>query len=256
MEENQKNKILEFLGCGDHERKTLDTLFGFPNGASVVEISKKTNTTRTTIYGHVESLFKKGLLKKLSRNKTTIYAPQPTGVLKEMFDEKIESLKKYSRIINNLLVNENLVSVPKFSVHEGKKTPNPILLDMLRDSEEIFSIWPIEIMLDVIDPEEFEYFHKQRIKRGIKLNVLWSEDAKIKLSDHPFLDPENNSLREIRILPKGLNPGVGYSVYGTKVSMISNNNESFSFIVESQEFSKTLKNQFDYLWRLSRKYSE
>jgi hypothetical protein len=32
--------------------------------------------------------------------------------------------------------------------------------------------------------------------------------------------------------------------------MISSKNENFGFIIESKEFSKTLKSLFDFMWKL------
>lgn len=253
-----KDKLLKFLGCEDFELETFKVLLGYPEGVSVVTLSRQTGTTRPTLYGHLDSLIKKGLVKRYSKEKSSLYSAQSMEILMEMYKERLSEYEKNKSELKNLLEkNKTKNHIPRFSVHEGMGSPNPILLDILRSGEKnMFSVWPIEIMLKVIKPSEYEYFHSERIKRGIHLKVLWSKNTKVDLKKHPFLSPQYDNLREIRILPKEMEPTTGYNIYGQKVSVVSNTNESFGFIVDSPEFAKTLKNQFDYMWSKSKKYSQ
>jgi hypothetical protein len=48
---------------------------------------------------------------------------------------------------------------------------------------------------------------------------------------------------------------VGYEIYGNKVAFISSGSENYAFVIESKELVQTLRNQFDFFWKISKKYS-
>lgn len=142
-------------------------------------------------------------------------------------------------------------------VYEGQTAYEQVWRDILRTRKESYWVWPIKGMLERgISSEKLREFHKERIKRNITINVLWSEKMKLDIKKSPFLlsSDEKTSLRKIRILPKGLDQDVGYGIYGNKVAFISSGAENYAFVIESKELTKTLKNQFDFFWNISKKY--
>ena len=92
-------------------------------------------------------------------------------------------------------------------------------------------------------------------KKNIILYVLCPENKKITEKEYKSVGIEDvqGELRETRILPGRIDVHLGYGVYGDKVAFISSKKENFSFILESKDLAKTLKNQFDYFWKLSKK---
>ena len=106
-------------------------------------------------------------------------------------------------------------------------------------------------MIESIPESTYEMFMRERVKRGIWLNVLWPESKKVNFSDHPFLGSKDQ-LRKVRILPRGIDQFMGYGIYGSKVVFLSTKREHYGFIIDSVELSNTLKEQFDYFWKQSK----
>jgi len=255
IQQNEVQNILTFLGCNDHEMKTFQVLLQFPEGISVVELAKASHATRPTLYDHLDALIHKGLAKKYSREKSSLYAPQNYEVLIELYEAKISTLTQNKKVLKQLFSQKTPpIHTPRFSVFEGRQSVESVCMDILRSRPKITHwIWPISTMITMIPPDFFEYFHKERMARKIHAQVLWSEESQIPIDDHPFLLPQEKALREIRILPKEISPTVAYGIYDNKVAVIANHHESFAFIVESPGFAQTLINKFDYLWSKSKK---
>jgi len=254
IQKNEVQNILAFLGCNDHEMKTFQALLQFPGGISVVDLAKFSNTTRPTLYDHLDSLINKGLAKKYSQEKSSLYAPQDYKILLELYEAKIKHLDQNKKVLKQLFSQKMpAMHTPRFSVFEGKQSVESVCMDILRSRPKITHwIWPIRTMITMIPPEFFEYFHTERMNRGIHAQVPWSEESQISIDDHPFLLPHEKALREIRILPKEISPTVAYGIYDNKVAVIADDQESFAFIVESPGFAHTLISEFEYLWGKSK----
>jgi len=259
MEQNRIN-IFTNIGINKAESATFVTLLQFPDGISVLELSRELNLPRPTIYSHLDTLFQLGIAKKGLRENTSIIYPESKEIIERIFEEKINQLKKSKEQISESLEHgkSNAKFKPKFFVYEDRQAYEQVWRDILRTGEESYWIWPVKGMLEKgISSEKLQEFHEERIKRGIIMNVLWPENMKLNINKSPFLLDANEkvSLRKVRILPKGFDQDVGYGIYGNKVAFISSGSENYAFVIESKELVQTLRNQFDFFWKISKKYS-
>lgn len=252
-------EIITQIGLNRAEATTFSVLSQYPDGISVLELSRELNLPRPTIYSHLETLFKIGIAKKGLRENTSIIYPESKEIIETIFEEKIASLKKSKECLSLSFDNKKSISKfkPKFFVYEDQNAYEQVWRDILRTRNESYWVWPIKRMLEKgILSEKLQEFHEERIKRKIVMNVLWPEKMKLDIKKFPFLlsSDEKTSLRKIRILPKELEQDVGYGIYGNKVAFISSGSENYAFVIESKELTKTLKNQFDFFWKISKKY--
>ncbi len=247
---------LETIGCSKAEAETFLVLSKYKDGISVLSLSRELNVPRPTIYSHLESLSNKGLVKKGLAGKGSIfYTESPKNILaifEQRMIETLQSGKHLSEALDSL--DKKNTFKPRFFVFEGPQSYEHILRDILSEREEIFFVWPTTHTDLKVSEEHFLRFQQERIRRGIWMNSLWPQTMKGVLKTNPNLSLENKdgALRRIRILPKGLDQGIGYGIYGSKVAFISLGSEDYSFIIESRELSHALKNQFDFLWNLSK----
>lgn len=253
--------ILQQINITDFEAKTFTTLLQEPKGSTVLNLSKKLNLPRPTIYGHLDSLIKKGLVKKTLGETGTLFYAEDLETILSIYNEKIEQIKKAKNNLAKIIKTQEFPAShqPKFIFYDKPDSARSILRDILRSREpQTYWMWPITEMIKSVTPENLKWFNNERIKRGIWLNVLWPPTRKIVIKDLPFLLPANpkKSLRKVKILPQAIDQTLGYGIYGTKVAFISSVRENYGFIIDSQELAQTLKSQFDYFWQISKEYKE
>jgi sugar-specific transcriptional regulator TrmB len=126
--------ILQQIGLTDFEANTLTALFAETKGSTVLNLSKKLNLPRTTIYGHLESLMAKGLVKKtLSEQGTLFFAEDLESVL-EIYNEKIEQIQKAKDNLASLIKSQQFSTShqPKFIYYDKPAAGQSILRDILR----------------------------------------------------------------------------------------------------------------------------
>lgn len=252
-------KVLKEIGISEMESNTLILLLSEPEGLSVLRLSKKLNLPRTTIYGHIESLTKKSLVKKGVTERGAVFYAENTETISSLFDEKKKNIdeakKEFEKIAISKFNNQNYG--PKFTVYDRPDAAEAIFRDILRSRpKRTCWFWPVGEMVKTVPEDAFVFFQIERAKRKINLDVLWPEKRSVDLKKHLYLTPEKESLRNIKILPKEIDHMMGYGIYGNKVAFISSKRENYGFIIDSKELSETLQNQFDYFWEISKKHKE
>lgn len=146
----------------------------------------------------------------------------------------------------------------KFSVLDKGKVAQKIFWDILRDRPKSVQIfWPVRDMLASIAESTFAEWYKERIARQIHARILWPYKQKVNYAEHNVLGSGNTaeSLREVRILPKGVDASMAYMIYGHKVAYLSSERENYGFIVDSAELAELASSQFEFLWKLSKRDS-
>lgn len=251
-------QALKYINCNENEINTFISVLNQENGITVVQLSRKLNVPRPTIYGHLSSLIEKGLVKKaLIENGSKFFAEDLETVTK-IFDEKTEKINQAKKSLKESFEKQNTIGYqPKFVIFDMPNSAEAVLKDILRLKSDVFFFWPVEEMLKTINPNVIDSFNKTRLVKNIKLYVLWPENKKVDIEKNKFMgSPDTKkSLREIRILPKNIDFTMGYGIYGNKVAFISSYRENYGYVIDSKELSKTMKNHFDYLWKISKQYN-
>ncbi len=254
------SSLLQKLGCTKNEAETFLQLFGEPQGMSVLQLGKKLNLPRPTVYGYLNTLVATGLVKRALSSKGGRFYAESAERVASIFTEKADEFEfariSIERELRNA-TNKNHSYDPKLFVFDQSNAAELVLRDIIRSRvSETCWFWPIKDMLVKIPAEVHERFHRDRVARGMKLRVLWPQTQRMRLRDHrnhPELlgswGPE--ALREIRILPAHVPMLLGYGIYGSRVGFIGTKREHLGFVVDSPDLSGTLKSQFDYWWSIS-----
>ena len=253
--------ILQQINLTDFEARTFTALLAEPKGSSVLNLSKILNLPRTTIYGHLDSLIQKGVIKKTIGEQGALFFAEDLDTILEIYNEKIGQIKKAKDNLANIIKAQQFPAShqPKFIYYDKPSAGQAILRDILRSGvKESQWFWPIQEMIKVLTPDVMEWFNNERVARGIWINVLWPPKRQVQIKEHPFMLPADpkKSLRKVKILPSNIDQTLGYCIYGTKVAFISSIRENYGFIIDSQELAQTLKSQFDYFWKISKEYKE
>lgn len=221
-------------------------------------LAKKIQMPRATLYGLLNDLNTKGLVKQSEKNGVKIWQASPPEKISDTLNEQINDFENakigFSNILNNLKgkQKEGFVS-PKFYYYEGiegiKHALKDILLYRDLDSE---AFWPIKDMLEVLGSDFLNELNKKRIRQNIAAKVIWPKDKTVDINKYPFLGASKGFIRETRIAPPKVTCSMGYWAYKDKVIFLASKKEGFAFIVESAELRQLLKTQFDVLWNISK----
>lgn len=252
--------ILESLLCSEGEKKTFLTLLAAPKGLSVVSLSKQLSMPRPTLYGHVEALGEKGLIRKGLHGSGAIFHVEDAAHIEAIFNAKMYDFERAKQSVREALSQHSLQQnfAPRFTVYEGRDAYEKVFRDMLISGEkELQWIWPLTELMKQVPEQVFFDFHTERVQKGIWLHALWPYSKKVALEKHPLLFSikEKEALRQIRLLPPEIDQTIGYGCYGSKVAFISSEREHYAFTIESKELSMMYKNHFQFLWKISKPYS-
>jgi len=249
--------FLKQLDCSREESQTFDVLLSHPEGISVVVLAKKLNKPRATLYDHLNVLTEKGLVKKGLTEHGSVFYPEGHQTIRSIFDERAKSVTHAGILLEDRLrarPQSNAYN-PRFTILDNQNAAEKIFRDVLRSrTKESLWFWPAKALFHKSVPDEvFNHWHHERIRRNMHVRVLWPHKQQVCLAGNDILGSGNNkeSLRKIRILPGPIDATMGYGIYENKVGFISSTRENYGFIVDSKELAETLRNQFEFLWKIS-----
>ncbi len=235
--------ILKQFGLSDNEAKVYLALLELGK-ATILEIARKSQVKRTTIYALIGELKEKGLATETKKGvKTYFLAESPDNLL--AFSEK-----RHKMLEQALPELKSIYNVggekPKVRFYEGKDGYSTVYKNILKDEpKELLVIASYENWLKHIDWEFEEEWTKERIAMGIKLRWL---DFKTKKVEERAKEGKEGS-REIRFLPKDFPFTSNMFIYEGKIIIMSGRAKEFmAVVVENSEFSQMFKQLFEMLW--------
>jgi sugar-specific transcriptional regulator TrmB len=216
---------------------------------SILALSQKTGIKRPTCYLIVEELIKKGLLSSFPKAKKTIYIAEHPSIL----IRNSETIYKLSKTIAPEL--QNIMNVafdkPILKVFVGQKGLQNIFEDFIYDNKQkvIYYISSVSEMITAVGESYLRTWIDQRIKKGIKTVSIRIRDKERK---EELFSGTHGALRELKYAPEGFYIPYSVHIYDKKVAFISTKKDMFGFVVESEDFAKTIRVFFDFIWSMSK----
>ncbi len=247
-------KIFEELGLSAITQQVFNELVN-KGSMNARQLSEKVGIPRPSVYDHLKILKKKGLVMERTEDGGKIFSIDDVKNIEELLNKKIRSLEKekveFQNALPSLLKKTTFIE-PKikfYSEKEGvKQVINQIMLN--RDIETIL-MWPMSEMMKVLGDEYLKDLNIERVRKNIFLRVIWPEDKILDTEKFPYLGTGEEHLRDLRIAPKGMSWDMGYWMYEDKVAFLSSEKEGFGFVVQSKDFAKLIKAQFEEIWKIS-----
>ncbi len=197
MERSTILQNLEELGLSSNEAAVFcaSTELG---ATSIKELAIRSGVKRTTVYAVVDSLRKKGLVRKeLVGFKTKIVAESPK-CLHTMLERKqtqLDSLLPHLTALRHLEPRESTVRY--YIGMESLRSVYLGLLDEVRPQDD-YLVLSDQALWWALDSEFFKGFLKRRAKLSVKVRMIFTPSPK---AFHSRRHKAQNE--EIRILPKG-----------------------------------------------------
>ncbi len=234
-------KLLESAGLTKLEIKVYLAILDL-GSALVGVISRKSGAHRRSVYDVLDRLIEKGLVSYILTNNRRYYQATNPERLTELIKEKQNNI---AEILPELMLKFNLAKEKQetnfFRGKEGLKT---IFYDQLNEGKTICIIGGSEQAAEVIR-YFFEKYDKERIRKKIKVKILFSREAKSKIKRIP--------LSEIRFLPEGFGGLASTNIYGNKVAIIVwSRTNPLGILIKQKEVAESYLKYFELLWKIGK----
>lgn len=209
---------------------------------SVAQISKKAKIERTTAYGFIESLKKRGYLTVSRSGKKTVYSANNPKRLKGELEEKSRLIEA---VLPELLSITNAIDTkPKVRFFDSREGIYDIYRETLNYPDQRMLMW---MSSPWYDDEKFwrDFYMPTRIEKKIHLRAIVPKTEE----SVPFVKEDVVSLRETR-MTDGNDIAADIMLYGTRSIAIISYEESTALVIESQKLFETLKMIFEAHWAL------
>jgi HTH-type transcriptional regulator, sugar sensing transcriptional regulator len=250
-------QTLSVLGIGSVETSVYNTLIE-SGPVSAGFLARKCTLPRSSLYGYLETLRSKGLVRQSRKYDKKIWQAEPIETIGSLIQNDIDDLlqikDKFLAILPELQEKRTTDFVaPVITYFEGVEGMRQMFRDILLYCDiKTVALWSIRDALQFLGREFMEELIAKRTKNRISLRVIWPKEKAVDVSQFDFLIHNEKLFRDIRISSENITTSMGYWVYENKTSFISSKKESFGFIVESAELADMLRKQFEVFWKMSK----
>jgi len=230
------------------------------NGPQTVGIlAKRLDMARPSLYGFLRRLKEQGVVTESVKRGVKMFEAESPEKIRILFQKKIERLKdlaaEYELLLPELRARRSKAVVfPQVKVFEGEEGLRHAAASLLLNRDtETQAFWSIKNMVDILSPDFFQWFNKERIRQNIFVRAIWPKTRTVDIKKHPYLGVGEGFKREIRVAPAGIDFTMGYWLCGSKGIFITSRKEAVGFIIESDEFAEVLRTQFEFVWKASKR---
>lgn len=244
-------KELQELGLSDKEASVYVALLAVDND-SVVDLAKRTNINRTTIYPVLESLMNKGLVTEIKVDTKARFSAEPPERLvtfverqKVIFEEKSERVKDFVPKLKT--IQRESGEKPVITYFEGRDGIISSLenfFDYGKKGDLMHMIYSRDLVEDIFTLPEIKRFAKVRMDKNIEVRSVYtyskgelekSEGTKRFLIDNKY--PIKTDISVIRDL--------------VKISFLENNLSGI--LIKNKDLADTVRSIVEYIQDLNSK---
>ncbi|MFC2143175.1 TrmB family transcriptional regulator [Candidatus Aenigmatarchaeota archaeon] len=252
-----ETKILQKLGLTKSEIEVYVTLLRL-GSSTITPIKNKINIHPSKIYEHLNNLKKKGLVSYIKKQDARYFIASEPESITRILKEKMEALEKMKPDVSNLItalksIPREKIEEPPAMIYEGtegfKQMIRMLGIDTLEKGDTYYVLGAKEIPVMHMTGF-FKDFHKERIKKGIKVKILFNFNARRIAKERA-----KQTLSESKYLPKKI-PIPSYLVISKdRVAILYSTlrKSSFCVVIRNQEIVNGHLQFFNMMWKLGRK---
>jgi len=240
-------KTLKDLGFSDKKSAIYLALLELGE-ASIIEIARKSDIKRTTVYNILPKLTADGLDKKGVKSKKTIFYVDDPRKIKTELEEK---LHKANTLLPELLAIQNILpNKPKITFYEGLGGMKDLYRDTLNSLSPGDTLLSFTGLTDFkhLMPQDFaDWYIAERAHKKIRIKVIASDSE----TARAWKSAAQAELREIKIITdQKIKFDADTEIYGHKIALISYKENFMGVIIESVEISQMQRMSFELMWNL------
>ncbi|KKQ34130.1 MAG: Transcriptional regulator, TrmB [Candidatus Nomurabacteria bacterium GW2011_GWB1_37_5] len=238
-------KFLEDIGLSDKEAKVYLALLSVDN-YSVLELAKKTNINRTTIYPVLEKLMKDGLVSEVKINKKVKYQAASPERLETFIESQRVKLNEQSKVIQDVIPQLKSLAresgeKPIVTVYDGREGIINSLKGYFQSADEggtVYLVYPVDLIKETFSPKELEQFRNIRTNKSIKSKAIFNSVN----YEQPASD---ESGERFKIDEKKYPIKVDLGIYKDRIRINTLGKGLSAIYIRSQDLADTLRTLFD-----------
>jgi sugar-specific transcriptional regulator TrmB len=237
------NSLVEF-GLTLNEASVYLTSLSL-RATTILRLSKHSGIKRTTVYEIVDSLERKGLMKKEIRGLKTLYSPEPPDKLERTLDSKRILLSQTLPLLESKYHLKGTEGSIKY--YEGLTAIKNLYSDILNElkSGDFYYAISNESEWQSIDNGYFMKYHvEKRVDLGLAVKLLFIDSPEAQKRKQ-F---ERNFNEKVKLLPKNTNLHVDMVVTPKKLVTFQLHEPMVALVVENQSMITAQKELFELLW--------
>jgi predicted DNA-binding transcriptional regulator len=214
---------------------------------SLNKIQEKTGIERRNIYDILNKLIEKGFISyTIEKGKKTYQCTHPNKILEEIKSKK-ESLSHLEKIVpqitNTFNLNKPNIRAEVFRGNEAIKA----LLEEVLENKESFWIGGNCGVEKTPLKNWFKHWMTKRIEKKHIMHDLVDYGTQFEYLKKDISKHKKNYYKYYQ-LPKELNSPMVVLIFGNKVAQILWSDQSFAFVLESEEIKESFMKYFHYFW--------
>lgn len=222
---------------------------------NIQNLTQKSAIKRSTVYEMIKKLEKSGLISESIKGKRKVYIASEPEKLKRSIQEKEQLLKQILPELNSL---NNTGSIKlKITYYEGQEGLRQIHnLSLETVTKNVSWISPIKSIAESVGKEFLEGIIEKRAKNKYWIRSILVSDQHF--DSYKYYDPTtfDRTYRKIKFAPHGINISNAIGIWDNKVAVLSSRKEGFGFIIESEEYTNTMKIFYELIWNISKTWQE
>lgn len=250
-------EFLRELGFTDGEMRVYDALLSLgpsPSG----KITKKSGISSSKVYPILDRLSKKGMATYVVRSGVKHFQASDPRKLLELLEERKKFVEKQKKDVEKMLpgLMARMADQGKgqeAEVYEGYGGVKSYFMQALRDSKpgDERVVFGAVTGYPLSEPAQrfFRFYDRQRAKAGIKVKVIYSEEAR---KQKESLRYRKSELTKVRYVPQVSLSSVGIQKDSVDI-LIWTKETSVLFVIRSREVADTFRTYFNILWKTAKK---
>lgn len=234
-------KFLQDIGLNQKEADIYLALLAV-DSASALEISKKTNIKRTSVYPVIEGLIKKGLASEVAVGKKNEYQAEPPEHLQTYIENERSRLNEQVQILKDVVprlkgISRDSAERPIIKYYEGREGILSAIDDFLENNDEggdMYLAYPRDLVEELFSGDEVIKGHNLRIKRNIKAHSVYTYSKGDIPSDTTSDRVRLENTKEFPIL-------ADVGVYKDRVRIYTLGKKLSGIYIKNSDFAETIK---------------
>ncbi len=221
--------------------------------SNLQSIQEKTGIDRRNIYDILNKLIEKGLVSyTVESGKKTFQITHPNkllGYLKEkkksLEEQELLVKKELPELMNKFNAKKHIVHAEVFRGNEAIKA----LMEEMLEHKAIYWMGGNSGIEKTSLKYWFQHWMESRIKKKIILYDLVDHGTFLQGLEPEKIEQHKKQLYKRCELPENLSSPLNIAVFGNKVAQILWSDQSFAFVLESEDIKESFMKYFNYFWR-------
>ena len=243
MQKLHDMRILEHVGLTRNEANVYVELLR-TGTTPAKNLTKITNMHRTSVYGCLQRLEKKGLVSTSMQNGKTYFEAVEPGKLLSLLKEREDRLREALPELRKLK-DTKFYTPHEVQYFKGKQGLKSTFDDILNEKKDYLG-WGPERKIEGLLKHYFVQYVKARRLKKIHAKLIYFEGSRGE-------EYTNNPLIEIRYLKNLFYSPTVHRVYGDKVAIILLEDDPLCILIRNRKIADSYRKQFKLLWKISKK---